>query len=351
MNRRQALQLVAAFPAAAWGTSVAAATPPRTPMGLVIHSFVTRGARPLPPEYPALNDPIAFAEAASAFGAAGVQIRIGIRDDEYLARLRSIAEQNEIYLEGIVALPKDESDLSRFNEELRISKAAGARVLRTACMSGRRYEVFEKAEQFRQFVGQATRMLTLAEPIARKHAIQLAIENHKDWRVEELLACLKRISSEHVGICLDTGNSIALLEDPHQVVEAYAPWTMTTHMKDMGVADYDEGFLLSEVPLGEGFLDIPRMVATIRKAKPNVRLNLEMLTRDPLKVPCLTQKYWATFEPLPARDLANIMAIVKRQKTTNGLPMISPLDHREQLKVEADNIVKSFAYARDKLAS
>jgi len=37
------------------------------------------------------------------------------------------------------------------------------------------------------------------------------------------------------------------------------------------------------------------VVDSIRKARPRVRLNLEMITRDPLKVPCLMDRYWLTF--------------------------------------------------------
>ena len=189
----------------------------------------------------------------------------------------------------------------------------------------------------------------MAEPVAAKHGIRLAVENHKDWRVDEMLGWLKRLSSEHVGVCLDTGNSIALLEEPHEVVEAYAPWTFTTHLKDMGVSEYEEGFLLSEVPLGQGFLDLPRVLSTLRKARPDVRLNLEMITRDPLRVPCLTKKYWATLGHVSGSVLAEALARVRHYKPLHPLPMVSTLDHRGQLDAEAANVTASFAHARHEL--
>ena len=60
--------------------------------------------------------------------------------------------------------------------------------------------------------------LTSLEP-----GIRLAIENHKDLRLGEFLGILKAFDGEFVGVCLDVGNSIALLEDPMEVVEALAP--------------------------------------------------------------------------------------------------------------------------------
>ena len=134
-----------------------------------------------------------------------------------------------------------------------------------------------------------------------RHRCLLAVENHKDWRADELLALLKKVGSDSLGVCLDTGNSISLLEDPMEVVEALAPRAFTTHFKDMAVEEYRDGFLLAEVPLGTGFLDLPRVVRVLREARPEIRFNLEMITRDPLKVPCLTDRYWATFADLPGR--------------------------------------------------
>src|SRR5213076_65447 len=218
-------------------------------------------------------------------------------------------------------------------------------VVRTAMLGGRRYETFDSAEAFRQFAKQSWKSLTLAEPVARRHGIKLAVENHKDWRVPELVDILKRISSEYVGLCVDTGNNIALLEDPMEVVEALAPFAFSTHLKDMAVQEYEEGFLLSEVPLGEGFLDLKEMVAILQKANPTIQFNLEMITRDPLKIPCLTPKYWATMENVPAAQLAAALAMVRRNAAKKPLPHTSGLDLDRQIEVEDENVRASFAYA------
>src|SRR5688500_20290661 len=86
----------------------------------------------------------------------------------------------------------------------------------------------------------------------------------------------------------------------------------------MAVASYDEGFLLSEVALGEGMLDIPGMVKGLQQRDPNTIFALEMITREPLKIPVFTKKYWATFDdtysPLPGRELARVLEIVRSSK-------------------------------------
>lgn len=349
MNRRDALKSLAAIslaPASARGDEPAR----RQPLGLVIHSYAVRGSKPLEPGFPSISDPLAFVECAARLGAAGVQTRIGARPMDELKRLREAAESRGMYLEGIVALPKDEGDAARFEDEIAAAKAAGAEVVRTVCLSGRRYEDFHSREEFDTFARRSWRSLALAEPLVARHQVRLAVENHKDWRIDEMLAWLMRLSSEYVGVCIDTGNSIALAEEPHAVVEAYAPWTITTHLKDMGVAEYGDGFLLAEVPFGRGFLDIPRIVTTIRKHRPDVRLNLEMITRDPLRVPCLTDAYWATMRDVRASELAAALARARQRKFPGALPTPSTLSHREQLEREAENIDLCLRYAAEKLA-
>jgi len=40
------------------------------------------------------------------------------------------------------------------------------------------------------------------------------MENHKDWTLEDMLRVLRPISSEYLGVCVDFGNNISLLDDP-----------------------------------------------------------------------------------------------------------------------------------------
>ena len=210
-------------------------------------------------------------------------------------------------------------------------------IIRTVCLSGRRYENFATQEAFQNFRKASENSLQLAEPIMRKHQMRLAVENHKDWRIGEFLEILKHIDSEWVGMTLDTGNNLALLEDPMEVVKALAPYAFTVHLKDMAVEEYEDGFLMSEVNLGDGFLDISGMISVIRKHNPDIRFNLEMITRDPLQIPCLTEKYWATFDKVSASELAVFLRKIKEHKSKEALPRISDKSADEQLALEIEN--------------
>lgn len=310
-----------------------------------IRNRFSRSGKP-PKGIPAFGGPLDFLEHCHRLQTVGVQI--GVRNwrmDGLGKKLRTRAEALGMFLEGQISLPRTESDVARFNAEMGAAKEVGVSILRTVMLGGRRYENFNTAADWEKFRRSSWQRLVWAEPIAKRHGVKLALENHKDWRVDEMLAILKRISSEHVGVNLDTGNNLALLEDPHAVVDALAPHTLTTHLKDMAVQEYEQGFLLSEVPLGEGFLDLKRIVAACEKANSHVRHNLEMITRNPLKVPCLTQRYWKTFGKRPVQDLIAALDRVRSNKPKAPLPSIAGKSPAEQVVYEQANNAKSVAYA------
>jgi sugar phosphate isomerase/epimerase len=344
-NRRQFLAAAAALPfAPALASAIGADRSKR--LGVVQYSYALRLSTERAAGKTGLADPLAFLEHCHEIGAGGVQFGMGTRDSKYLATLRKKAEAHGMDLEGTIRLPKDAADCERFTAEVRCAREAGIKVLRTVLLGGRRYEQFQSAEGFRRARLQAERSLELAEPIIAKNDLLLAIENHKDYRAGELMDVFQRLGSRHVGACVDTGNSIALLEEPTEVVRTLAPRAFTVHLKDMAVAEYEEGFLLAEVPLGEGFLDLPKMIALLREARPEIRFNLEMITRDPLRIPCLTDQYWTT-ATASGRELARTLTMVRKHK--QELPRISGKDKKEQIATEEENVRKSLAHARKHL--
>jgi len=193
------------------------------------------------------------------------------------------------------------------------------------------------------------RQIRAALPIVEKYKMPLGIENHKDWLVDQQVALMKQYSSEYLGVCLDTGNNISVLDDPMETIEKLAPYTFNVHFKDMAVEEYDKGFLMSEVPLGEGMLDLKRIISTVRRAKPNVYFSLEMITRDPLEVPCLTDKYWATFEGRSGVQLARALSMARANKPRKRLPHVTGLTPEERLKLEFELVDRSITYAREQL--
>lgn len=352
MTRRKMLKLLAgAAGSIATAPALLAAESPRKRLGIGMHSygFHWQAARDRNPNAK-FSNALEFLDYCHKLGAGGVQVSIISKEQSDAKRIRARAESYEMYFEGQLAMPKADSDITRFDAELRVAKEAGATIVRSVLLGGRRYETFRSLEAFQQFRQNSWKSLVLAEPVLKRHGLRLAIENHKDLFVFELVELLHRLSSEFVGVCVDIGNSIALLEDPLEVVQALAPFAFSTHIKDMAVAEYEDGFLLSEVPLGEGFLDLRKMIAILEKANPAIQFNLEMITRDPLKIPCLTNNYWITLENTRASRLAQTIAFVKKNPYARPLPRTTGLSLEEQLKSEDANVRQSLAFARQNLS-
>ncbi|HEY1860909.1 MAG TPA: TIM barrel protein [Gemmataceae bacterium] len=319
---------------------------PRPSMGIVIHSYsILRSSD----KDHRLDDPFAFLELCRSLGAGGAQTSLGVRDEAYAEKLHDYLSEHKLFLEGSITLPRDNDDLERFTKEVQTAKRCGVAVFRTVLMNGRRYEVFDSAEAFRKFHERGKQALAGAKPVVEKYEVRMAVENHKDLQATELLDMVKKLDCPFIGVCLDTGNSIALLETPDRTLDMLAPHTFTTHIKDMGVEECADGFLLAEVPLGTGFLDLPNIVATLRKARPEIHLNLEMITRDPLKIPCLTAKYWATLDDLPGRRLAEMLALVRAKAAKKPLPRIRELTKDEQFAQEGENVRACLRYAKERL--
>jgi 3-oxoisoapionate decarboxylase len=294
------------------------------------------------------HDAPKFYRYARTLGAEGVQASLRGLDDAALRRFRAEVERDGGYFEGEISLPKTDSDadLESFEREVRRLREAGASVTRAVLLGGRRYEVFRDLDAFRRFAERSEQVLRRVEPILRRHRLRLAVENHKDLTAEELAGCLRRLASEWIGVLIDTGNNLALLEDPDAVITTLAPFVHSVHLKDMAVAPCEDGFLLSEVPLGTGALDVPGMLDALSRARADLVLNLEMATRDPLRIPCSTESFYVTFPERRAARHDAMLAWVRRHPPREPVPTVAGMELARVVGDEEANNRRCLAWYR-----
>src|SRR5262249_59221880 len=187
------------------------------------------------------------------------------------------------------------------------------------------------------------------EPLAERAGVVLALENHKDWLSGELVELLEWASSPHIQVCLDVANNLALLEEPYVVVDRLARWTVSVHLKDIALRETTNGFEMAEVPLGQGALDLRRMLDAVLSKRPTASLHLEMITRDPLPVPWMDDTYWSTFLGREARSLLPVLRFIRQHSAPAPLPRIDHLTVAERIAAEEENVRKSLEYARQVL--
>lgn len=346
ISRRQMLVSGAAvgFSALVSPAVAAQGLPPKSPMGigsasLANYNEVVPGA-----------DPIKLIEYCRSLGAGGLQFS----PSGDLMAIRRRLEELGMFVEGNARLPASLSeDTAAFEKSLADAKAIGATVVRTVSRapqgsSGRRYETFKSWDEFKAWETQANAIVLKCLPIAERMGVKLALENHKDRVVDDHAAFLQKTSSAYLGSLIDPGNNVSLLEAPEETVRKLAPFVLACSLKDMGVAPYEDGFLLSEVVFGDGFTDQAALFRTMKAANPKINPIEELITRDPLKVPVNTPGYWVSFPPERKARLAPFMQMVRAKQTK--LPYTSQLTPQQRMQAEADNHRKTLEWARKTLA-
>ncbi|MGV8956098.1 MAG: sugar phosphate isomerase/epimerase family protein [Cypionkella sp.] len=317
--------------------------PPKSKMG-VASTAMSMHLNGLGVATPMRENPVRYIEYIRSLGAGGVQH--AVRKD--LPQVRAKLEELGMFYEGEAALPyHPDDDLGAFEESMRQAKELGANCVRAVSRQppggSRRYETFTSLEDFRAWEAQAAAVIEKVMPIVDRIGVGLALENHKDRTSDEHVAVLQRYSSEYLGALIDPGNNMSLMEDATETVTKLAPFAFANSMKDMGVAPYADGFLLSEVLFGTGINDQKALYEIMLARNPRINLVQEIITRDPLEIPVLTVNYWKTLPGISADKLAATMANVRDR--AQSLPVVSGLSPQQRLQAEESNNRKTFEWA------
>ncbi len=346
MTRREILSMAASAPAWACAARMYAQAGGSAKMGGAPAAFSVRMKTPA-------GGAFDIVEHCHKIGLGGVQTSLEAIELDMATKLgkRAKAYGMELVLDT-PPLPVEEGQLYRFGFALQACKTAGVQCLHVA-LADRRYEQFDSVTAFQRSFERLKSYVGLAVPILEKNRIRLAIENHGDWRAAEFADWVDRVDCEYVGVCFDFGESMALCEDPMDTLRALAPYIFMCHIKDVTVDAYQDGFLLSEAPLGEGILNLKEMVRVLREKDSKMPFYLDMTTSDPVKVPVSTEKYRAafnnTYSPLPDKDVANILEIVRKNPPKKPLPQITGMSPAEAVKLEDERNLKCIDWARKNL--
>ncbi|MFF0223172.1 sugar phosphate isomerase/epimerase family protein [Streptomyces sp. NPDC004629] len=124
---------------------------------------------------------------------------------------------------------------------------------------------------------EAVTLLKQAVPRYADAGVTLGLETYEQVATDDLLAVVRGVDSPHLGVVLDPGNSVALLERPADVVAATAPYVVNIHVKDFAFTRRDGwvGFTYAGCPLGEGLLDYAGMIAAVRPAERGINQIVE----------------------------------------------------------------------------
>ena len=175
--------------------------------------------------------------------------------------------------------------------------------------------------------------------------LKIAIENHSgDMQARELKSLVEAAGKDYVGVCLDSGNPLWTLEDPHLTLETLYPYVLTTHCRDTAVWRVPEGAAVAWVRMGEGNVDITGYIAKLRRLRPDLPVTLEIIVTNARVFPYLDEKFWAAYRNQPAWEFARFLKIAEQGHPREPMP---PLKGEAAQARERADLEASFNFTRN----
>ena len=241
---------------------------------------------PIPPDIHEDHQAEWFINRMAELGCTSAQTR-GIKNDpDLLKRVRELCEEKNVELDcsarGVFGLvgPDAKESREQLLGSVSVAQQAGTNIIRTGY--GRLNVAtsrFNKEIPWADHRSKIVNNLVEAAKIVEDNDMLLAIENHCDFTGKQWAGIFEEVGSKSVGVALDTANGYTVFSDPDEEVQHLAPYTITTHLKDMGVhnaRDLDfisvQGPLIPMLPIGcavgDGNVDIPLAIDTFAAKSP-----------------------------------------------------------------------------------
>jgi sugar phosphate isomerase/epimerase len=175
--------------------------------------------------------------------------------------------------------------------------------------------------------------------------IKIAIENHAgDMQARELKTLIEGAGPDFVGVCLDSGNPLWTLEDPHLTLETLHPYVLTSHVRDSAVWLVPEGAAVAWVRMGEGNVNIDEYVRKYAELCPGRAISMECIVTGPRVFPFRTPKFWDAYRKDPAWEFERFLEIAGRGRPHPNDP--KPPTPEAAKQKEREDLEASLEYTR-----
>ena len=201
-------------------------------------------------------------------------------DPDNLKKIARYAKDRGLFLEYNFSL-NEEFDTrlnNTFAEAIAIADALGADVAKVSldirrprplCASGHHPEVVQQLKIIAE-------QLHAAAPQAEAAGVRIAVENHTETLSSEVLWLIDQVGHACVGACVDTVNSVMVLEDPMRAIENLVPRSFTNHFCDHRIERDQFGCRFTGVACGDGDIDLKRALDLIKTQSAMERINIEV---------------------------------------------------------------------------
>jgi sugar phosphate isomerase/epimerase len=153
--------------------------------------------------------------------------------------------------------------------------------------------------------------------------VKLAVENHGgDLQAREMKMMIEAVGRDVMGVCLDSGNPVWMLEDPHMTLEMLIPYAETCHVRDSAVWKTPEGIAVRWVNMGDGNVDIDGWIRKFIQAKPGLPIVFENLVSARPRVHAIYDpKFWENWRQMPASEFSRFLTLADRGTPKPAVPL------------------------------
>ncbi len=330
-------------------------------MKLGLDSYSTRNSQ---------QDPVGVLQFAKELGLRGVLFELSpftSFKDEDLDVVRRFAEENDLFIElGMGSLfrwhPMAEKGRTLLDEagydmsvsdagvvihHLHVAKRLGSPLLR--CVAG---NLFTRDEGYDMaaLADEAVAILREACKAAEDLGIRIAMENHADFTVRELVSIHARVGSTAFGFTLDSANLAFDLDDPLRLARIMAPYTFTTHHKNYRIIRTPQGLALENCALGDGEIDVASIAQILADHNPDVNINIEIHSQfAPFTLNLFEEGFFQRHPSPPGDGLAWYLNRAWQKPIPDAQPANLP-DGEQAWELELRHLQESAAWARENLA-
>lgn len=273
---------------------------------------------------------------------------LGSLEPEHLRRVRARAEELGIQLEiGMRSIcpsskmfdPKQGTAEQQLTRMIDAARIIGSPIVRAVLgsMDDRRPDGIEP------HIEDTVRVLRAMRSRVLDSGLKIAIENHAgDMQARELKTLVEEAGRDFVGVCLDSGNPLWTIEDPHLTLETLHPYALTSHVRDSAVWRVKEGAAVSWVRMGEGNVGIDDYVRKYAELCPGRALSLEVIVTPPRIFAFEDPKFWEAYRHTPAWEFERFLAIAEKGSPHPAPP---PLPKGGAAQREREDLEASLRYA------
>lgn len=258
---------------------------------------------------PAL-DVFGLMDAAVELGLLGIEAPLPAPGDGVVERFReALGERGLFYVADLTG--SLDAEPATIRASLELASKLGARVVRatlSTLLCGDRRPL---PGGWEAHLERRARLLREVLPRAEELGVSLALENHQDATSNDLVRLSEMVShSPAYGVTLDTGNALAVAEDPVEFARRVAPLVRHVHLKDYTLHLAPEGFRLVRCAAGDGVIDFPAILAVLREQGRELWPGIEIAAQATRTIELTQPGWWACYPREQALHLPPVLALV-----------------------------------------